>query len=132
CGKEKAELTQTSSRLLRNTFEVASAKAGHLRRFFLPPSYFILSSGADLQGGQRNLPEGLFVLLEIKRSAGMMTGSAICDFSLLTSQFLLLTFLTSALGYFRLTNSLLNSKILPLSSDSLSTLTCHAVVSTKE
>ena len=42
---------------------------------------------ADLQGGQRNLPETLFVLLEIKRSAGMMTGSAICDFSILTSYF---------------------------------------------
>jgi hypothetical protein len=52
------------------------------------------------------LPERLFVLLEIKRSAGMMTGSAICDFSLLTSQFLLLTFLTSAVGQFRLTDSL--------------------------
>jgi hypothetical protein len=55
-------------------------KAGHLRRFFLPPSYFILSSGADLQGGQRNLPEILLVFLD------------------LTSQFLLLTFLTSAVG----------------------------------
>jgi hypothetical protein len=32
---------------------------------------------ADHQGGQRNLPEGLFVLLEIKRSADMMTG--FCD-----------------------------------------------------
>ena len=29
---------------------------------------------ADHQGGRRNLPERLFVLLEIKRSAGMMTG----------------------------------------------------------
>jgi hypothetical protein len=29
---------------------------------------------ADHQGGQRNLPEGLFVLLQIKRNAGMMTG----------------------------------------------------------
>jgi hypothetical protein len=38
---------------------------------------------ADHQGGQRNLPEGLFVLLEIKRSAGMMTGPAIS--SLITS-----------------------------------------------
>jgi hypothetical protein len=43
-----------------------------------------------------------------------MTGSAICDFSLLTSQFLLLTFLTSAVGYFRLKDSLLNSEIRPL------------------
>ena len=32
---------------------------------------------ADLQGGQRNLLEGLFVLLETKRSAAMMAGSAI-------------------------------------------------------
>jgi len=32
---------------------------------------------ADHQGGQRNLPEGLFVLLEIKRSADMMAGFAI-------------------------------------------------------
>jgi 2-polyprenyl-6-methoxyphenol hydroxylase-like FAD-dependent oxidoreductase len=32
------------------------------------------SHRADRQGGQRNLPEGLFVLLEIKRSAGMMPG----------------------------------------------------------
>jgi hypothetical protein len=67
-------VTRLPSRLLPNTFGVASAKAGHLRRFFLPPSYFILSSGADRQGGQRALPETLFVLLEIKRSAGMMTG----------------------------------------------------------
>ena len=29
---------------------------------------------ADQKGGQRTLPERLFVLLEIKRSAGMMTG----------------------------------------------------------
>src|SRR5947207_15867625 len=32
---------------------------------------------ADLRGGQRNLLEGLFVLLETKRSAAMMAGSAI-------------------------------------------------------
>jgi hypothetical protein len=41
------------------------------------------SHRADLQGGQRNLPEGIFVLLGIKRSAGMMAGSAIS--SLITS-----------------------------------------------
>jgi hypothetical protein len=45
---------------------------------------------ADQKRGQRNFPEGLFVLLEIKRSAGMMTGFAICHFYflILTSYFL--------------------------------------------
>jgi len=38
---------------------------------------------AERQGGQRNLPEGLFVLLEIKRSAVRMTG--FCYLPLLTS-----------------------------------------------
>ena len=64
---------------------------------------------ADLQGGQRNLLEGLFVLLEIKRSATMM-GSAISSLitsvKLLNSSFFLLTFLMYAVGQFRLTNSL--------------------------
>src|SRR6266478_2934625 len=50
---------------------------------------------ADHQGGQRNLPEGLFVLLEIKRSAGMMAGSAISSLitsiKLLNSYFLICT-----------------------------------------
>ena len=34
---------------------------------------------ADRQGAQRNLPEGLFVLLEIKKSAGMMAGFCYLD-----------------------------------------------------
>ena len=29
---------------------------------------------ADQKGGQRNLPEELFVFLELKRNAGMMAG----------------------------------------------------------
>ena len=57
---------------------------------------------ADHQGGQRNLPEGLFVLLEIKRSAGMMTRGAISSLitsgKLLPCYFLPLTFLMSAVG----------------------------------
>jgi hypothetical protein len=69
---------------------------------------------ADYQGGQRNLPEGLFVLLEIKRSAGLMTGSAISslitlvNFFLLPSfsYFLLLTLFMPVVGYFRVTDSL--------------------------
>jgi hypothetical protein len=35
---------------------------------------------ADRQSGQRNLPEGLFVLLEIKKSASVMPSFAICQF----------------------------------------------------
>jgi hypothetical protein len=58
----------------------------------------MLSLGADLQGGQRDLPEGLFVLLEIKRSAGVMAGSAISSLitsvKLLNSYFLILTSLS--------------------------------------
>jgi hypothetical protein len=83
-------VTRLPSRLLPNTFGVlrdGEMKAGRFRYFLILPSAFFLS---------------VLVLLEIKRSAGRMTGSAISSLlasvKLLNSYFLIPTFLTSAVG----------------------------------